>query len=79
MSESREDLTQYVKTSPVLEWLHKQGLPLTRKSYIAAATMGLEDYAWTEDDEAGMPEPLQDYDALARERAERDEPDDTED
>ena len=30
-------------------------------------------YDWNEEDEAGMPPPLQDYEALARERAERDE------
>ena len=31
-----------------------------------------EDYEWDEEDEMGMPEPLRDLDALARERSEKD-------
>jgi hypothetical protein len=70
-----EELEPYFAISPTLNWLHKEGLPLTRKAFIAIATMGLEDYDWNEEDEAGLPPPLQDYDALAAERADRAEED----
>ena len=61
-----------LEDSPILNWLHKNGFPITRASYIAIATMGQPDYDWDEEDEAGMPEKLRDPAALARERSEKD-------
>lgn len=57
---------------PIIDWLKKNDLPVTREYYIAAATMtSPNDYDWDEEDERDMPEGLRDFDALARERAAR--------
>ncbi len=69
---SGTDLTAYLETSPVLAWLKRQGMALTRANYITAATLADEKYDWTDEDEAAMPKPLQDFDALAAERAVQD-------
>jgi hypothetical protein len=60
-----------IKNSPTLTWLRDNGQQLTRANYIAMATFGMDDYDWTAEDEASLPESLRDYDALERERAGR--------
>jgi hypothetical protein len=68
-----ENLSHWLDEDPILHWLHENDLPLTREYYIAMATLtSPEDYEWDEEDEMGMPEPLRDLDALARERSEKD-------
>lgn len=55
-----EDLEEFRKYSPVLDYMIRHGEPLTRDVYITIATMGNPGYKWTSEDEADMPEPLQD-------------------
>lgn len=60
---------------PFVARLRKLGLPVTRKQYIALATLGQDNYDWTVEDEEGLPEELQDFDALEADDATDREPD----
>lgn len=45
-------------TDPVVEWLNKNNLPVTRENYIDVNWMGSPPDPWTQEDEESLPESL---------------------
>ena len=52
---------QHVDGCTLLQWMNKNGIQVTRKSYIELAWGSLPPYPWTGDHEAALPADLQDW------------------
>jgi hypothetical protein len=50
--------------SPFLDWMKKNGIPLTREQYIHLVYFGHPPAEWTAEDEEQLPEQFQNWEAL---------------
>ena len=52
---SPQEYQRLIGSHPVLEFMHRHKIPMTRENYVDIANMGRPDEAWTHEHEAMLP------------------------